>query len=160
MPECFSVHSSVFMLWSFLFFLYISCAKTILFNLVSPKLVDRALSSGFLFGIQFQEDEEENQQVDFESVPVKVFRDSPLVGAGVDVLAVGGVLHQRHVVVGGQGEVGDAAHQASNIQPVRVEGDLLHATFSETREEIVRKWLVLSTVARWVLGERPTRTDI
>lgn len=76
MPECFSVHSSVFMLWSFLFFL-ISCAKTILFNLVSPKLVDRALSSVFLFGIQFQEDEEENQQVDFESVLVKVFPGLP-----------------------------------------------------------------------------------
>lgn len=142
------------------FFFFISCAKTILFNLVSPKLVDRALSSGFLFGIQFQEDEEGNLQVDFESVLVKVFRDSPLFGAGVDVLAVGGVLHQRHVVVGGQGEVGHAAHQASNILPVRVEGDLLHATFSETREEIVRKWLVLSTVARWVLGEGPTLTDI
>lgn len=113
-----------------------------------------------MFGIQFQEDEEENLQVDFESVLVKVFRDSPLFGAGVDVLAVGGVLHQRHVVVGGQGEVGHAAHQASNILPVRVEGDLLHATFSETREEIMRKWLVLSTVARWVLGEGPTLTDI
>lgn len=74
-----------------------------------------------------------------------MFRDSPLVGAGVDVLAVSGVLHQRHVVVGGQGEVGHAAHQASNVLPVRVEGDLLHATFSETREEIVRKWLVLSS---------------
>lgn len=90
---------------------------------------------------------EENQQVDFESVPVEVFRDSPLVGAGVDVLAVGSVLHQRHVVVGGQGEVGHAAHQASNVLPVRVEGDLLHATYSGTREETVRTWLVLSTLA-------------
>lgn len=61
-----------------------------------------------------------------------------LVGAGVDVLAIGRVLHQRHVVVGGQGEVGHAAHQASNVQPVRVERDLLHATFGEKKEEYVR----------------------
>lgn len=95
------------------------------------------------FGLDFKRrGEKKNQQVDLESVLVKLFRDSPLVGAGVDVLAIGGVLHQRHVVVGGQGEVGHAAHQASNVLAVRVERDLLHATFSGNREEFVRKWLL------------------
>lgn len=36
------------------FFFFISCAKTILFNLVSPKLVDRALSSGFCLEFSFK----------------------------------------------------------------------------------------------------------
>lgn len=90
------------------------------------------------FGLDFSFNRRKNQQVDFESVLVKPLWVSSLVGAGVDVLAIGGVLHQCHVVVGGQGEVGHAAHQASNVLAVRVERDLLHATFSGNTEEFVR----------------------
>lgn len=52
-----------------------------------------------------------------------------LVGAGVDVLAISSVLHQRYVIVSGEGEVGHAAHQASNVLSVRVKSYLFHATF-------------------------------
>lgn len=64
----------------------------------------------------------------FESVLLKKMCPS-LVGAGVDVLAVSSVLHQRYVIVSGEGEVGHAAHQASNVLSVRVKSYLFHATF-------------------------------
>lgn len=54
----------------------------------------------------------------------------------VDVLPVGGVLHERDVVVGREREVGDAAHQPPQVLPVRVQGNLLHATCGKgSREE-------------------------
>lgn len=56
-----------------------------------------------------------------------------LCGAGVDVLAVSCVLHQRQVVVGGESEVGHAAHQAPHVLSVCVKSYLLHATFREDR---------------------------
>lgn len=36
------------------------------------------------------------------------------------------------MVVGGEREVGHAAHQASAVLPVGVQGDFLHAAFGET----------------------------
>ena len=55
--------------------------------------------------------------------------DSWSVGAGVNVLAIEGVLHQSKVEVSGQCEVGYAADQTSYMLPVCVQGYLLHATF-------------------------------
>lgn len=43
-----------------------------------------------------------------------------LVGAGVDVLAIRSILHQRQVIVSREREVGHAAQQASNVLPVCV----------------------------------------
>ena len=55
--------------------------------------------------------------------------DSWSVRAGVNVLAIDGILHQAKVEVGGQCEVGYAADQTSYMLPVCVQGYLLHATF-------------------------------
>lgn len=56
----------------------------------------------------------------------------------VDVLPVCGVLHEGNVVIGGQGEMRDAAHEASPVVPVGVQSDFLHSTCREPEAEWVR----------------------
>lgn len=51
-----------------------------------------------------------------------------LGSTSVDVLPIHGVLHEGNVVIGGQGEVRDAAHEASPVVPVSVQSDFLHST--------------------------------
>lgn len=63
---------------------------------------------------------------------------APLLSLGpthVDVLPISCILHQRDVVVGGQREVRDAAHQPSQVLPVGVQGDLLHSTWGKGNDE-------------------------
>lgn len=63
---------------------------------------------------------------------------APLLSLGptrVDVLPVSCILHQGDVVVGRQREVRDAAHQPSQVLPVGVQGDLLHATWGKGSDE-------------------------
>lgn len=62
-----------------------------------------------------------------------------LVGAGVDVLAIRSVLHQRHVIVSGECEVRHAAHQASNVLSVCVQSYFLHAPWSRAGETSTHK---------------------
>lgn len=56
-----------------------------------------------------------------------------LGSTGVDVLPVHGVLHEGNVVVGRQGEMRDAAHEASHVLPVSVQSNFLHPTCQEAR---------------------------
>lgn len=62
----------------------------------------------------------------------------PLLSLGptcVDVLPISSILHQRDVVISWQREVGDAAHQAPQVLPVRVQGNFLHATWGKGSDE-------------------------
>lgn len=63
----------------------------------------------------------------------------PLLSLGptrVDVLPVGSILHQWDVVVSGEREVGDAAHQPPQVLPVRVQGNFLHATCGKGSQKL------------------------
>lgn len=76
----------------------------------------------------------------------------PLLSLGptrVDVLPVGSILHQRDVVVSGEREVGDAAHQPPQVLPVRVQGDFLHAPCGKGSSQ---KLLLTSTSNRSCLA--------
>lgn len=56
-----------------------------------------------------------------------------LGSTSVDVFPIHGVLHEGNVVIGGQGEMRDAAYEASPVLPVSVQGDFLHSTCREAR---------------------------
>ena len=56
-----------------------------------------------------------------------------LGSASVDVFPIHGVFHQGNVVIGGQGEMRNAAHEASHVLPVSVQSDFLHSTCQEAR---------------------------
>lgn len=51
----------------------------------------------------------------------------------VDVLPIHSVFHKGDVVIGGQGEMGDAAHKASHVLSVRVQSNFLHSTCEEAK---------------------------
>lgn len=51
-----------------------------------------------------------------------------LSATSVDVFPVHSVLHKGNVVIGGQCEVRDAAHEALHVLSVRVQSDFLHPT--------------------------------
>lgn len=51
----------------------------------------------------------------------------------VDVLPIHGVFHEGNVVIGGQGEMRNTAHEASHVLPISVQSDFLHSTCQEAR---------------------------
>lgn len=56
-----------------------------------------------------------------------------LGSASVDVFPIHGVFHQGNVVIGGQCEMRNAAHEASHVLPVSVQSDFLHSACQEAR---------------------------
>lgn len=57
----------------------------------------------------------------------------------VDVFPIHGVFHERNVVIGGQGEMRDAAHEASHVLSVRVQSNFLHSPCQEARGRCVSR---------------------
>lgn len=61
-------------------------------------------------------------------------RPAVLLGStGVDVFSIHGVFHEGNVVIGRQGEMRNAAHEAPHVLPVSVQSDFLHPTCREAR---------------------------
>lgn len=56
-----------------------------------------------------------------------------LGSASVDVFPIHGVFHKGNVVISGQGEMRDAAHEAPHVLPVSVQSDFFHSTCQEAR---------------------------
>lgn len=63
-----------------------------------------------------------------EAVSLGQGRQVLLSPTSVDVFPVHSVLHKGNVVIGGQCEVRDAAHEALHVLSVRVQSDFLHST--------------------------------
>lgn len=53
----------------------------------------------------------------------------------VDVFPIHSIFHKGNVVISGQCEMGDAAHEASHVLSVGVKSDFLHSTCKEARRE-------------------------
>lgn len=51
-----------------------------------------------------------------------------LGSASVDVFPIHSIFHEGNVVIRRQGEVRDAAHEASHVLPAGVQSDFLHST--------------------------------
>lgn len=56
-----------------------------------------------------------------------------LGSASIDVFPIHGVFHKGNVVISGQGEMRNAAHEASHVLPISVQGNFLHSTCQEAR---------------------------
>jgi hypothetical protein len=56
-----------------------------------------------------------------------------LGSTSIDVFPIHCIFHEGDVVIGGQGEVGDAAHKASYVLPICVQSNFLHSTCQEAK---------------------------
>lgn len=56
-----------------------------------------------------------------------------LGSTSVDVFPICSIFHEGNVVIGGQREMRDAAHEASHVLPVSVQSYLLHSTCQEAK---------------------------
>lgn len=56
-----------------------------------------------------------------------------LGSASVDVFPIHSVFHEGNVVISGESQMRDAAHEASHVLPVGVQSNFFHSTCQEAR---------------------------